>query len=93
MKFLADIRIPDRKAAEPFLKDHLAYLNAHFDSGDFLMFAAYANGEGGMLIAQADSREAMDALLAADPLHSCQSVRYQTTEMKIGRVCVQALTE
>ncbi len=92
MNFLADIRIPDRKAAEPFLKDHLAYLNAHFDSGDFLMFAAYANGEGGMLLAQADSREAMDALLAADPLHGCQSVRYQTTEMKIGRVCVQALT-
>lgn len=41
MKYLVDVRIHDRTAAGPYLPDHLAYLNARFDAGDFLLFGAY----------------------------------------------------
>ena len=46
MKFQVDVRIRDRAAATPRLADHLAYLNEHFEAGDFLMFGAYAEGAG-----------------------------------------------
>lgn len=35
MKFLVDVRIHDREAAKQHLAAHLAYLNAHFETGDF----------------------------------------------------------
>ena len=56
MQFQVDVRIHDRAAAMPYLADHLAYLNAHFEAGDFLMFGSYAGGAGGSLIAQAPTR-------------------------------------
>lgn len=86
MQFLVDVRIRDSAQAAPHLADHLAYLNAHFDSGDFLMFGAYAGGEGGALIARAPSRGALDDLLAADPLQAGHCAEWIVTEFKTGRL-------
>lgn len=91
MKFQVDVRIHDRAAATPHLADHLAYLNAHFDAGDFLMFGAYAGGAGGSLIAEAPSREALDAVLDADPLKAGRCAEWSVVEFKVGRINVKAL--
>ena len=88
MQFQVDVRIHDRAAAMPYLADHLAYLNEHFETGDFLMFGAYA---GGSLIAEAPSREALDAVLDADPLKGGRCADWTVTEFKVGRINTKAL--
>lgn len=91
MQFQVDVRIHDRAAGMPYLADHLAYLNAHFEAGDFLMFGAYAGGAGGSLIAQAPTREALDAVLDADPLKAGRCAVWSVEEFKVGRINVKAL--
>ena len=91
MKFLVDVRIHDHAAAKPLLPAHLNYLNVHFDSGDFLIFGAYSTGEGGMLIAKADSRDALEAMLAQDPLRAGHCAQWAVTEITIARADGTAL--
>ena len=91
MKFLFDVRIHDRAAAVPYLADHLAYLKAHFEAGDFLMFGAYAGGAGGSLIAEAPSREALNEVLDADPLKGGRCAVWSVEEFKVGRINAKAL--
>lgn len=91
MKFLVDVRIHDRAAAVPYLADHLAYLKAHFEAGDFLMFGAYAGGAGGSLIAEAPSREALNEVLDADPLKGGRCAVWSVEEFKVGRINAKAL--
>ncbi len=91
MRFQVDVRIHDRAAAMPYLADHLAYLNEHFDAGDFLMFGAYAAGAGGSLVAEAPSREALDAVLDADPLKAGRCAAWSVEEFKVGRINAKAL--
>jgi uncharacterized protein YciI len=48
--------------------EHRAYLRSLADSGSLLGSGPFASGDpGALLIFRADSREALDALLAADP--------------------------
>ena len=91
MQFQVDVRIHDRAAALPYLADHIAYLNEHFEAGDFLMFGAYAGGAGGSLIAEAPSREALDALLDADPLKAGLCAVWNVEEFKVGRINAKVL--
>lgn len=50
MHFLVDVTIHDPQKAAPLLPAHLAYLNQYFDHGDIVLFAAYDDRSGGMLI-------------------------------------------
>ncbi len=84
MKFLVDVRIHEREAAKPHLAAHLAYLNAHFETGDFSMFGAYGDGTGGMLIAEAASPEALESVLELDPLKAGNCAKWQATPLKVA---------
>ena len=84
MKYLVDVRIHDREAAKPHLAGHLAYLNAHFETGNFSMFGAYGDGTGGMLIAEASSLEALEAVLNLDPLKAGNCTKWQVTPLKVA---------
>lgn len=91
MKFLVDVRIFDSSSAAPLLAAHIDYLVKNFNAGRFLMFGAYPNGEGGMLIAQACSRSELDSILALDPLGSGNCAKWTITELKIAKADPTAL--
>ncbi len=86
MQCLVDVRIRDREAALPHLPGHIAYLNAYFESGDILCFGGYEDGTGGMMIVQADSPEALEALLAADPLKAADCAEWLVTGFAMKRL-------
>ena len=91
MEFLVDVRIFDQPSAQPLLEAHRDYLLENFEAGRFLLFGAYPNGEGGMLIARADSRNALEAILALDPLRAGNCAKWTTTELKIAKAASEAL--
>ena len=91
MKYLVDVRIHDREAAHPHIARHLRYLNAHLESGDFALFGAYADGTGGLIVAEAPSAQALDALLREDPLQAGRCAQWRATPFTIGRLNAAAL--
>lgn len=67
---------------------HRAWLDGHYRSGVFLTSGRKADGTGGVLLAQADSQEQLEAIFADDPfvLEGCSSYRYVAfTPVKRGR--------
>lgn len=91
MHFLVDVTIHEPLKAAPLLPAHLAYLNQHFDQGDIVIFAAYEDRSGGMMIVKADSEEALQALLAKDPLRREYCASWYCKPMKIARVKTEGL--
>ncbi|MDO4937062.1 MAG: antibiotic biosynthesis monooxygenase [Sutterellaceae bacterium] len=85
-RFMVTVRITDKEKVAPYLADHMAYLQKHFEAGDFLMFGPYAQSAGGWLIAKAQSRAALDELIAKDPLTAAKGgVEYSTEAIRVGR--------
>lgn len=91
MQFLVDIKIHSPQLAKPLLPAHLDYLNRCFESGDILLFAAYADCSGGMLIAKADSEAALEELLARDPLRKANCAAWQSQSMHVARASLEGL--
>ena len=52
---------------DALLPDHVAWLKAQADAGHFIGWGRKVPRDGGMILAHADSREAAEALAAADP--------------------------
>lgn len=91
MKFLVYVKIIAPETAKNYLQEHIAYLNQHFDKGDFLLFGAFPNSTGGMIIATASERDELEAILAADPLQKGNCATWRVTELSIARVHNNAL--
>ena len=81
MMHLVDVRITDAAAAAPLLAAHRDYLAAHFASGEFVLFGAYADGS---LIAQTESAGALEALLALDPLKAGSCAVWNVSEFVVA---------
>ena len=92
MQYVVDVRIHDREASQPYIPGHIAYLNAYFESGDILCFGGYDDGTGGMMIVRADSPEALEKLLAADPLKDAGCAEWFVKGFAMKRAC-DALVE
>ena len=80
MQFVVDVRMTDAGRAAQYLPAHRDYLVENFKAGRFLMFGAYTDGTGGMLIAQASSKDALEDLLADDPLRAGNCATWLVTE-------------
>lgn len=65
------------EALDRVLPAHRAHLDAHYTSGHFLMSGPFYPREGGGIMARADSREAIDAIVARDPFVIENLVRAQ----------------
>lgn len=84
-QYLVTVRITDRNKAAPKLAEHMAYLQARFAGGDFLMFGAFADGSGGWIMAKAKDEAALKTVLEADPLHPLACTESVIEEMKIAK--------
>ena len=71
MKFAASIEYSqDSVLVEAHRPAHRAYLTKLLDEGKLFASGPYADGSGALIIYEADTPEAADALLKADPFHA-----------------------
>jgi len=62
------------------LASHRDYLARHYASGMFLLSGRKEPREGGVILAQAASREALEAVLVQDPFHLHGVVRHEIVQ-------------
>lgn len=92
MQFLLYVSIPDPKAAEPHLAGHREFLAGEFAARHFLTFGPVKPlGSGGFVLAEYESREALDAAIARDPLTVSGTASYEVTEIVIAKNQIGAL--
>ncbi|HKB02511.1 MAG TPA: YciI family protein [Gemmataceae bacterium] len=71
MKYAASIEyLQDSAVVEAHRPAHRAYLTSLLAKGQLFASGPYADGSGALIIYEADSPEAADALLKADPFHT-----------------------
>ncbi|HET8706995.1 MAG TPA: YciI family protein [Pseudomonadales bacterium] len=61
------------------LVGHRAFLARHFEAGHFLLSGPKVPRTGGLILAQADSREALEAWLDEDPFRHYGLARFDVT--------------
>ena len=55
---------------DALMRDHMAWLNEHYDAGRFLVSGRRIPRTGGVIVARGDDRGAIEALAASDPFVS-----------------------
>ncbi|WUR14998.1 YciI family protein [[Empedobacter] haloabium] len=65
---------------DALLAAHRAFLREQYDNGVFLMSGRMVPRTGGIIIATADSRADIEAILELDPFQQAGAASYQITE-------------
>jgi uncharacterized protein YciI len=52
---------------DALMREHMAWLNEHYDAGRFVVSGRRIPRTGGVILARGDDREVMEALAATDP--------------------------
>ncbi|GGQ81948.1 YciI family protein [Kitasatospora griseola] len=65
---------------EALLPAHIAWLEQHYATGAFLASGRKVPRDGGVIIAVAESRSAIEALAATDPFAQAGATGYRITE-------------
>jgi len=73
--------VPFERVAE-VVGEHRAFLDMGYENGSFLASGPQNPRVGGLLIARAESREALMALLKDDPVQTKGIVSYHVTEFE-----------
>lgn len=69
--------------ADAHMDAHRAWLDAHYATGTFLASGPKIPRTGGVICARADSREALDAVLAQDPFHVHGIARFEVMQFMV----------
>ncbi len=67
---------------EPELESHVEFLEENYASGCFIASGPKVPRTGGVIIATAKTRQALEQILAADPFNSKKLARYTVTEFR-----------
>ncbi len=67
------------------LASHVAYLDEQYAAGVFLASGRKVPRTGGVILATAESREALDTVLARDPFAVAGVARYDVVEMAVSK--------
>ena len=71
MKYAAVIEyIPDKEKVETVRPTHRAYLTSLLEKNQLFAAGPFDDGSGALIIYEADSPEAAEAILTADPFHA-----------------------
>ena len=74
---------------DALMREHVAWLNEHYDAGRFLVSGRRIPRTGGVIVARGDDRAAMEALAATDPFVSrgvatCEVVQFRASQSASG---------
>jgi uncharacterized protein YciI len=67
------------------LEDHVAFLERHFRSGEFLASGPKVPRTGGVILATVAEREKLEAIVEADPFYKADLADYQIEEFQPTR--------
>jgi uncharacterized protein YciI len=67
--------VPFEQLAQ-LVPEHHAFLQRGYDAGNFLFSGPQIPAHGGFLVARAESREALDQLLASEPFVKAGKMRF-----------------
>ncbi len=69
------------------LENHRAWFTRHFEQGNFLLLGPYLDWEGsGIVLAQAQSRDALEKMLAEDVFYANGLADYMVHEFKAAMI-------
>ena len=69
-----------RERIEELVPAHREYLRRHFDAGHFIVSGRRVPWDGGVIVARGLSREALDAVIAEDPLTQAGAAETEVVE-------------
>ena len=75
----------DPQAYQANVAGHRDWINKHADASFVLCGPFEDRSAGGMIIAQAESRAALDRILAEDPLLACGAATHEVAPLEIAR--------
>lgn len=79
-------KIPAGKGEELF-QQHVAWFTRHFEAGDFLLVGPYTDKEkAGIMICNAESREAVEAILKDDVYYAGNMADYEVRVFTAGKI-------
>lgn len=74
---------------DALLAEHVRYLDANYTRGVFLVSGRREPRTGGVILARAESRQALEAILADDPFAREGAADYEVIEFIPGKVAPQ----
>lgn len=74
---------------DALIPEHIQFLDRYYEAGVFLMSGRKVPRTGGVILAAAESRAALDAILAQDPFYKMEVARYEVTEFVASRTATQ----
>lgn len=63
-----------------YISEHIAYLEQYYDKGNFIASGRKVPRTGGVILAHAESREKLIAILQEDPFYKADVASYEVTE-------------
>ncbi|MBC6610285.1 hypothetical protein H8B15_05105 [Hymenobacter sp. BT507] len=75
---------------EPLMASHMTWVDTHYQTGTLLLSGRKIPRTGGMLLARAESRAAIEAIVAADPFTQAGAVHYDIIESTPTRIAPDA---
>ena len=72
---------------EPHLPAHMAYVEKHFASGNFLASGKKVPRTGGIILSGVPTRKALEAILAEDPFVIHRVAEFELTEFTPTTTC------
>ncbi|MEM6684273.1 MAG: YciI family protein [Bacteroidota bacterium] len=80
---------------DQFLKEHIAFLNQQYELGNFLASGRKVPRTGGIILAKAMHKTALEAIVQKDPFYIHELATYELIEFIPSKTCdeLQFLTE
>lgn len=67
------------------MKPHMAFLKKHYAAGDFVVSGRKVPRDGGIILATGDDRDAVEAIVKADPFVSRGLADYRIIEFRVSQ--------
>lgn len=74
---------------DQYLNEHIKFLNKHYELGHFLASGRKVPGTGGIILANIQSKEALEKILAEDPFKQNHLAEYQWIEFVPSKTCAK----
>lgn len=69
-------------AIDHYIDQHMAFLKKYSDNGQFVISGRRKPRTGGLILVKADSRRAVEAIIAEDPFDRLQLALYEIIEFE-----------
>lgn len=70
----------DLSEVDKYIEDHVAFLDKYYKNGNFIASGRKVPRTGGIVLAQAESKEVLTTILQEDPFFKLDIAEYEITE-------------